>query len=176
MEDEESRAKKLFLSYHGSHSRMYREGDLDEYKGYNIPREVEIEWCEEFVMKHAKELSIRNWDAALNLEALSRNFQDSSILEKIVSFAARNTMSADSLVKLMYAESMIRIIQACKKAISRDQLFEACKVTVLLLESIMSGPLVLDPGHELSQASITDKKALNSRALKGINEIRGLLN
>ncbi len=155
---------------------MYREGDLDEYKGYNIPREVEVAWCEEFVMMHAKELSIRNWDAVIHLEALSRSYQDSTILEKVVAFAARNTMSADSLVKLMYAEGIIRIIQACRNVVSRDLLFEACKVTVRLFESIMSGPLVLDPGHELSQASIKDKKSLNSRALKGIEEIRGLLN
>ena len=43
----ESKAKEMFRYYKGSHFLMEREGEYTIYKGFNISREIEIEWLKE---------------------------------------------------------------------------------------------------------------------------------
>jgi phosphopentomutase len=176
LEDHIKRAKDLFTYYCGSHFQMYREGAFVEYKKYDIPKQTEVEWFKELIEKYTAELLIRDWDAVFRLDSISRSYQDSIILGNVISFASRNVMSADSIVKLMYAESIIRIIQSSKKIISKDLLYNACKVAVRLLENIISNQLILDPERDLSQFPQKDKKSLNNRARKGIDEIKSILN
>ncbi|KGE18049.1 hypothetical protein [Paenibacillus wynnii] len=176
MDEQAQGAKELFALYYGSLLHMHREGKSEEYRSYNISKEIEIEWFQEMIEKHSKDLSIRNWDAVASLSSIAKNYQDSSMVEKVASFAARNIMSADSIVKLMFAEGMVEIIRSNKKVLSKELLFKACKGTVEILEGIISLPLVIDPGHELEQFHIKDKRSLNSRAKQGVQAVMDILN
>ncbi|OMD60407.1 hypothetical protein [Paenibacillus odorifer] len=170
------RAKELYIQFLGHFLNMHKAGVLKEYKSFEIPREVELEWLQEWAMEHVKQLSIRDWDAITILESISRNYQDSWIVEKVVSFASRNIMSADSLVRLIYAEKMLEIIRSHNQVITKELLFQGCKVAVQILEDVISQPLVIDPGHELKEHNLKDKRALNSRAQQGIEEVKVLIN
>lgn len=176
MTEQMQRAKELHSRFLGNFLNMHKEGFLKEYKSFEISRELELEWLNELALEFSKQLSIRDWDAISTIEVLSRNYQDSWVVEKVSSFASRNIFSADSLVRLMYAEKLVEIIRSHKKVISKDLLFQACKVTVQILEDVISQPLVIDPGHELKQLNLKDKRALNSRAQKSLEDVKELIN
>ncbi|QSF43698.1 hypothetical protein [Paenibacillus tianjinensis] len=176
MNDEFLQARELFVRYSGSLVQMHREGALKTYQEYNIPKETEQQWLKELAGDYLQRLSIRDWEAVAGLEILSKQYQDPGIVEKTVSFADRNIMSADSIVRLMYAEGLVGIIRGHKPLISREQLFSACRTAVQILEAVIVQPLVIDPGHELQQLRLRDKRTLNSRAKKSIEEVEKLLN
>ncbi|WP_028610909.1 hypothetical protein [Paenibacillus harenae] len=171
MNDSLLKAKELFTAYYGNFIQMHREGKLEEYRAYELPKETETEWLQEMLNRFSRELSITNWDAMLRLQALARNSQDSRLLENMVAFASRHLMSADSIVKLMYAEITIELIISIPNPYSKELIFRAFKLTIRLLEDIIAGPLVADPGHELHLFGLKDKKSLNNRAKKDIDVI-----
>jgi hypothetical protein len=171
MDDKFLRAKELFTSYHGSTSHMYREGDFEEYKKFDIPKQLEIDWFKEMIDLYTRELSIRDWNAVHCLDSIASNFKDKVILENIISFATRHIMSADSIVKLMYAEGIFDIIKKTKTVISKDLLYEAYKSAAIILEDVISKPLIIDEGHELHLYKLKDKRSLNIRAKRCIEEI-----
>lgn len=170
------RAKELYCRYMGNFLNMYKEGFLEEYKSFEIPSEIELEWMNEMISEFSKQLSIRDWDAISALESLSKNYQDSRIVENATAFASRNIMSADSIVRLMYAEKLVEIIRSHKKVITKELLFQACKATVQILQDVITQPLVIDPGHELKQLGLKDKRALNNRTQKSIEVVKDLIN
>lgn len=170
------RAKELFTLYFGNYFQMHRDEKLEEYKSYNISKEEEAGWLEELIAKYTGELSIRSWDAVIGLLTVAKNYPDSRILDNVIAFASRHVMSSDSIVKLMYAENIIAIIKLVSNKCSTEQLHHAYKVTALILEDIISKPLIIDPGHELQEFHLKDKKSLNNRAAKSIEAIKEMLN
>jgi hypothetical protein len=172
LEDERGRAKELITAYYGNTLQMYREGVLEEYKCFDISKMMEIEWFTEMVENFSKKLSIRDWSAVDHLKILANHYHDPIILENVIAFTARHLMSADSLVKLMYAEGIMDIIKALKKFITTGRLHHAYKTTAILLEDVISKPLIIDPGHELSNWGLSDKRSLNSRAKICLDKIR----
>jgi hypothetical protein len=176
MTEQTERAKELYIRFLGHFLNMHKEGLLEEYKRCEIPRELELEWLNEIALELSTQLSIRDWDAISALESLSRNYQDSWIVEKVSSFASRNIMSADSLVRMIYAEKLIGIISSHKQVISKDLLYEASKVAVQILEDVISQPLVIDPGHELKELGLKDKRTVNNRAQQSMEQVKVLIN
>jgi Xaa-Pro aminopeptidase len=174
--DQFERAKELFVLYHGNTLQMYRAGVLEQYKHFDVQQPAEKQWFEELVEKYTKELSIRDWTAADNLAQLASSYKDKAILENVVSFVSRHLMSSDSIVKLMYAERIIEIVKRLKKEIAIELVHKAYKAAAIILEDIMIKPLIVDPGHELANYNLTDKKSLNNRAKKSIEEIKNDLN
>jgi hypothetical protein len=176
MTEETQKAKALYTRYLGHFLNMHKVGLLKEYKAFEITREQELEWLNEMALEYTEQLSIRDWEAISALEALSRNYQESWMVEKVSSFASRNIMSADSLVRLIYGEKLVEMIGAHKQVISKDLLFGACKVAVQILENVISQPLIIDPGHELKMLGLKDKRALNSRAELSMEQVKVLIN
>ncbi len=176
MDKNTEQARELFTRCLGSPIQMHREGVLEQYKQSAIAKETEKQWVDEMFAGYLKQLSIRDWEAVAALEALSRQYQDIVMVEKTASFATRNLMSADSIVRLRFAENLVVIIRSHKKVLSREQLFSSCRAAAELLQSVIEQPLVIDPGHELQQLGLKDKRGLNSRAKKSIDEVEALLN
>jgi hypothetical protein len=174
--DDRQKAKELFSSYLGSFIQMYRDGNLEEYKEYDIAKQTETEWFDEMVDLFTKELSIMNWNGIFRLEALARNYPNPKILDNAASFSSRHLMSADSLVKLVFAEKMIELIKLFKKEVSLELLYKAYKSTIEILEDTIAKPLILDPGHELEQFDLKDKKDLNIKARRKIDELKQFVN
>ncbi|WP_379161706.1 hypothetical protein [Paenibacillus sp. sgz5001063] len=176
MENNTEQARELFTRYLGSPIQMHREGVLQQYKQFEVGKETEQLWAEDLTAGYLQQLSIRDWEAVAALEALSKQYPNPVIVEKTVAFASRNLMSADSIVRLLFAENLVGIIRSHKKVLSREQLFSACRAAAELLQSVAGQPLVADPGHELEHLGLKDKRGLNSRAKRGIDEVEALLN
>ncbi len=153
---------------------MHRDGVFEEYKTYEIESQIEIDWYNEWIDTCTNHLSIRDWDAITSLELLAKYYQDSRILDNVIAFASRHIMGADSIVKLMYAEKLMDLIKSLKKVVSREKRHAAYQLTYKMLEDIILKPLIIDPGHELDQYHLKDKKSLNSRAKKSMDEIRNV--
>lgn len=49
-------AKELFFKYNGSYYLMSREGVLDLYKAFNIPKALEQSWLDEEVLRHLEKI------------------------------------------------------------------------------------------------------------------------
>lgn len=175
MDEQLVRAQQIFNTYDGSTFRMYREGVLEEYKKYDIPKELEVQWFEEMIAQAAKELSIRDWNAVDRLSSIAAQYPDERILKHVMTFAARNVLSSDSIVKLMYAEGLLEIIDKTS-TLSNDLKLEAYKTTHQILEDVINKPLIIDAGHELDNYKLKDKKSLNERAKRSVEKIMKDLN
>lgn len=176
MNDQLARAKELFTTYDGSTFQMYRNGCLEEYKQYDVPKQLETDWFNEMVARYTRELSIRDWNAINRLASIAANYQNEKILKNVLSFASRNVMSSDSIVKLMYAEGIIEIISKLKSHLSHDFRIEAYKTAFVILDDVIKQPLVVDTGHELENYNLKDKKSLNERAKRSVEKIESDLN
>ncbi|WP_150131608.1 hypothetical protein [Paenibacillus sp. BIHB 4019] len=166
------RAKELFLLHFGSFMSMRQAGVYEAYKQFEIDREVENEWYNECIDSCTKQLSIRDWDAAASLLAIIKVHNNERIIKNVVAFVTKQLMSADSIVKLMYAEHILEMIKAMRQTVSDSVRFEAYEAALHLLEDIMKKPLVVDPGHELSLFKLRDKRSLNNRAQISIDTIK----
>ncbi|SFB28773.1 hypothetical protein SAMN05216312_105255 [Cohnella sp. OV330] len=168
-------AKELFMSFGGSTIRMYRAGEYEAYKAFGASPEEEARWLEELIEGLAGELSIRGWDAAGRLEEIARERKDARALERTVKFAARHLMSADSIVKLMYAEKTVAMLSALRDVLPEAALHESVRTTKVLLDDIVAKPLILDGGHDLASHGLKDKRALNRRAEQAVEALKRVL-
>ncbi|WP_146113484.1 hypothetical protein [Paenibacillus sp. PCH8] len=150
---------------------MHREGIYADYKRWEVPQELEELWMKERMDQLSSELSIMNWNAVDELALIAKHRTEPTIITAITAFASRQLKSADSMVRLVYAERLIELIKRYESFISMDKLREAYQLTMDLLVDVATKPLVLDPGHELQQYGIKDKRGLNLRVEKNKEEI-----
>ncbi|MFC4775174.1 hypothetical protein ACFO9Q_00065 [Paenibacillus sp. GCM10023252] len=176
MTEQAERAKELYIQYYGSFVQMHRDGLYEEFKSYDVPESLQIEWGQEMIEQHSRELSIRNWDAVSALQLIAMNVKHVLIIENIIVFTSRHLMSSDSIVRLMYAERMMAIIKQLRPIMPQPLLLRSLKETVTILENIIAQPLIVDPGHELSNYGLKDKRALNLRAKSNVDAIMDSLN
>lgn len=168
-------AKRLFVQHGGSTVRMYRAGIFEAYKAYEVPPALEAEWVQEMIGGFAQALSIRDWDAVAALEEAAKAHKDPQALQLAVRFASLHLMSADSVVKLKYAEHLIGMLQALNGIVTTDLSHEAIRTVKVILDDVIAQPLILDAGHDLSSLGIKDKRALNQRAALFIDALKELL-
>ncbi|MDR6717751.1 hypothetical protein [Paenibacillus sp. 2003] len=164
-------AKDLFVKHYGSAIQMYREGVYAEYKRWDVPQELEEQWIGERIQQLSSELSIMNWDAVDELALIAKHRTEPNIIKAITEFASRQLKSADSMVRLVYAERLIELIKRYESSLPMDKLRETYQLTMDLLVDVATKPLVLDPGHELQQYGLKDKRGLNLRVEKNKEEI-----
>lgn len=164
-------AKDLFVKHYGSAIQMHREGVYADYKRWDVPQELEEQWIGERIQQLSSELSIMNWDAVDELALIAKHRTEPSIIKAITAFASRQLKSADSMVRLVYAERLIELIKRYESSLPMDKLRETYQLTMDLLVDVATKPLVLDPGHELQQYGLKDKRGLNLRVEKNKEEI-----
>lgn len=150
---------------------MHRGGVYTDYKQWDVPQELEQAWMDERIGQLTAGLSIMNWDAVDELTSIAKYHANPLIIAAVTAFASRQLMSADSMVRLVYAERLIELIKRYESIIPVDKLRETYQLTMNLLEDVVMKPLVLDPGHELQQYGLKDKRGLNLRVEKNKEEI-----
>lgn len=111
------RAKEIYVGYNGSSFFMQREGVYDEYKSYNISKEQEIAWKEELIEILYNQLSFEDGYAFYKLAVIAENYHDQSIVEKLITYISNNKTKGDSLIKLIYAEVLLKI--PCPKELAK---------------------------------------------------------
>ncbi|NLP41266.1 MAG: hypothetical protein GX348_03570 [Veillonellaceae bacterium] len=139
-EDGLAKAKTMFFRYQGNFFYMSRDGEYEEYKKYNIPKEQELIWKDELVMQWYNKLSFKDTVAFQNLAAIAENYEDYSIVERLIKFVADNLNEGDSLIKLVYAEILLNI--ACPKELLNAKL----ETVTDLLNYVKNNDITIDSG------------------------------
>ncbi|EFM10592.1 hypothetical protein PaecuDRAFT_2504 [Paenibacillus curdlanolyticus YK9] len=169
------RAKQIFVDFSGNKLQMHRGGQLAEFQSFQIASEEEAAWFQEMVEQAGDALSIRDWVAVSHLETIAQSYPNVLIIQKVTAFVTRHLMSADSIVKLLYAEKLVNLIKLLKHELSQDLLYQSYKAAEALLLHIQETPLVVDPGHELNLFDLKDKRALNNRAQKCLDLLYSII-
>ncbi|MGB9979961.1 hypothetical protein [Methanobacterium sp.] len=134
------RAKELFFSYYGNEFFMWKDGDLDEYKSYNISKDQESVWKEELIEKLYSELDVKHNSSLNGLILIINYFGEYNLLKKVLYFISDNYMQADSFLKLRYAEELFDILEKSKfhEHAPEDTLLETKKFIIVIINDILS--------------------------------------
>lgn len=146
----EERAKELFFSYYGNEFFMWKDGDLDEYKTYNISKDQELIWRAELIDKLCSELDVKH-NSSLNALILIINyFGEYDLLKKVLYFISDNYGEADSFLKFRYAEELFDIIEKSKfhEHAPEDTLLETKKFIIVIINDILSNKIKISAESE----------------------------
>lgn len=159
-----SKAQNIFFDYSGSFFLMSREGIYEEYKSYNISKDQELVWKDELVEKWYKQLSVEDTLALSKLASITADYHDYSIVEKLIGFIVNNMDKGDSLIKLIYAETLLNI--ACPKDLTRAKI----DTVIDLLKSVSSNPITVNPiWTQRGFAELPDKEYIANRLKKDLD-------
>ena len=110
---DENRAKVLFFSYYGNEFFMWKDGELEEDKQYNIPKERELIWKGELVEKLYSNLDVKHDSTLGGLCIIIKYFGDSTLFRRVLNFIQANFNKADSFLKIRYAEDLFDLLENC---------------------------------------------------------------
>ena len=120
-----------------------KNGDLDEYKTYNISKDQELIWRNELIDKLCSELEIKHSSSLNGLILIINYFGEYDLLEKVLYFISDNYGEADSFLKLRYAEELFEIIEKSKfhEHAPEDTLLETKKFVIVIINDILSNKI-----------------------------------
>jgi len=146
----EDRAKELFFSYYGNEFFMWKDGDLDEYKSYNISKCQELHWRGELIDKLCSELEVKHSSSLNGLILIINYFGEYDLLEKVLYFISDNYGEADSFLKLRYAEELFDIIEKSKfhEHAPEYTLLETKKFIIVIINDILSNKIKISAESE----------------------------
>lgn len=168
-------AKQLFLKYGGSHFLMAREGEYDLYRSFNIPKEQEYMWIQDYenklLMEIEREAIIDGKFVDLCLAI--REYRDVCYLEKLQQLIKQRRNSMDSFSLMRMAEGLLGIVDSFLKSNMKNH-----KITLLakefaleILNSILENPITIAsyykrPGYLIDPI---DEEKLIARVKESIN-------
>ena len=146
----EDRAKELFFSYYGNEFFMWKDGDLDEYKSYNISKDQELLWRAELIDKLCSKLDVKHNSSLNGLILIINYFGEYDLLKKVLYFISDNYSEADSFLKLRYAEELFDIIEKSKfhEHAPRDTFLETKKFIIVIINDILSNKMEISTESE----------------------------
>lgn len=146
----ENRARELFFSYLGNEFFMWKDGDLDEYKNYNISKDQELLWKEELIRKLCCELEVKHNSSLNGLILIINYFGEYDLLNKVVHFISNNYQEADSFLKLRYAEELFDIIEKSElhEHAPKKALLETKNLIEIIINDILSNKIEIMPESE----------------------------
>jgi hypothetical protein len=118
-----SEAKKIFLSYNGSHFFMERGGDFKKYKKYRISPKKEYEWIEEYQREIL--FKVKNNEVPVNklidLCSTIRQYHTLDIAKDLLEAVEEKKQSSDTFSLLLIAESINNLAENSKKKKQYDE-------------------------------------------------------
>lgn len=105
------RAKELYFMYCGNEFFIWKDGDLEEYKSYNISKDQEIFWRGELSRKLYSELEVKHNSSLNGLIMIINYFGEYDLLKKVLYFISNNYKCADSFLKLRYVEELFDVME-----------------------------------------------------------------
>ena len=146
----EERAKELFFSYYGNEFFMWKDGDLDEYRSYNISKDQELIWKDELIDKLCSKLDVKHNSSLNGLILIINYFGEYDLLKKVLYFISDNYGEADSFLKLRYAEELFDIIEKSKfhEHALEDTLLETKKFIIVIINDILSNKIKISAESE----------------------------
>ncbi len=126
-----SKAKKMYFYYACNHYYMFRDGIDKEYLSYSVPKNLEIEWKEEYISTHLEHLNGNNLEA---LDALSHCHAEKALPEII-----KYSMDGDSFEKLWFAITLFSFSNQRNEKKYRDVRDHATRIC----EDLIKNPKVI---------------------------------
>lgn len=141
------KAKKIFFDYGGIHSHMGREGYFNEYKSYNVDKEIEKKWGVEFRNQMLSEIEELNGSKEVlrkihKLNAIISQYKDGDGLSLFVLVMRREMQKLDTFVSLIALEGILGNI---KKGIANNT--ENIDFCVETLDLIIKNPIKVSAEH-----------------------------
>lgn len=135
------------MKYGGIHFYMAREGEFEQYRSFNIPKEQEFLWIQEYEKERLKEVEtedIVDVNFFRLCDAISA-YDDIYYLEEMHKLIKRKTNSMDSFSLMLMAEGLLRIVESFSKKDMKDH-----QITLLtkdfalkILASILEKPITI---------------------------------
>lgn len=137
------RAKEIYFNYLGNEFFMWKDGDLEEYRSYNIPKDQELLWREELTQKLYSEIEVKHDSSLGNLIIIINYFGDYDLLKDVLNFISSNYKKADSFLKLRYAEELFDVIEKSylHKHVSQEILMETKDLIEIIIGDILNNKI-----------------------------------
>ncbi len=148
----EEQAKELFFAYYGNEFFMWKDGELDEYRSYSIPKGQELIWKDELVEKLYLDLDVKHNSTLNGLCTVMKYFGDYNPLDTVLNFISSNINKADSFLKIRYAEDLFDLLKNCinfHENCPRKLMKNTKELTVEILGSVINDEIVINEESEL---------------------------
>lgn len=148
----DERAKELFSIYYGNKFFMWKDGDLEEYKTYDISQDQELIWKDELARELFSNLEVKHDSTLTGLHIIINYFGDSPLLKKVAEYISQNYLEADSFLKIRYAEDLEDMIQKCENFnvhCSEELMTLLRKLAMEILENVLSHPIEINRESEM---------------------------
>lgn len=112
-----ARAKELFLQYGGDAFQMDRQGVYDEYLAFNIAKDTEAEWREDWILRVLPDMTERPIadDRYYKLKQLIRTGRDLKCFRMFIDFVLDVMSRTDTFSLLLFAEAIAAISLSFKQ-------------------------------------------------------------
>lgn len=139
------RAKEIYFNYLGNEFFMWKDGDLEEYRSYNIPKDQELLWRDELTQKLYSEIEVKHDSSLGNLVIIINYFGDYDLLKDVLNFISSNYQEADSFLKLRYAEELFDVMEKSKfhDKVSNEILIETKNLIETIINDILNKKIVI---------------------------------
>lgn len=143
------RAKEIYFDYLGNEFFMWKDGDLDEYKCYNISKDQELIWRDELKEKLYSKLEVKHDSSLGSLIIIINYFGDYDLLKNVSNFVLNNYKEADSFLKLRFAEELFDVFEKSylHKYAPQKILLETMELVEIIINDILNNKI------EISQES-----------------------
>lgn len=115
------KAKELFLKYEGSHFYMSRDGEYENYKKYQVTKEQEKEWINEYQMELIQKLDKQDLPKQIRTFCTTvRAFLEISNLQKMVSKLKSIEQALDSYSRFLISKEILETLDYVVKNSAND--------------------------------------------------------
>lgn len=118
------KAKKLFLKYGGSSFHMSREGIIEEYKKYEIPKEIENSWLKEMFENYFALFDITNLETVFPLSYMIEHHLKTEYFNQFIELIRNQIGKIENQYYIYrYAQtlfSLVEIFSRYKTELSRE--------------------------------------------------------
>lgn len=140
-------AKEIFLKYAGSYFHMIRDEKYKEYKQYNISKELENKWIEEYQNDKLNKLNMAEeevFDIFISLCDTIKNYNSLDFLNELLTILINKVRNKeiDSFNQLIISEQLLKIVKSYReKNIKTEIINDAKEFAVNILYNLVNEPL-----------------------------------
>lgn len=168
-------AKQIFYAFGGSKFHMEREGILDKYRTFMVPKDLEYRWTYE-IIEHTEEMLLKESNTVLICEYFfkCRNYagrmRDEDIFEFLMNYIKENICKLDTYTSMInlncFCDGVRNITDRRKR---KKYYFKSYILTIMLLKQPVTISSDYKDDLELTEVSVRRRlRALKGFCLNGV--------
>lgn len=158
--DDKSKAKEIFITYHGNHFQMEREGIYSEYKKLKITKKQEHQWIHEYqtnlLLRFEKENLTQH--CFNNLCTSIRLYKSIDYLKPLAEIVVNKREKLDTFTVLLMAEGILDVVDHFQKSylrFNKNNIF-AKNASINLLKWLLERPITVSEKYLDANYNIID--------------------